>query len=99
MRILLNGALGALLLVLVQGPVSAQEPATGAKAAPSVERPAPSEARSLTPPGVYPKGGLSASDARKGYKPSFGAKPYRYFGRHGYGKAGISRFGQGKARN
>ena len=65
-----------------------------------VKRPASEKTspHSKSPPG-YPKGGLSAADARKGFKPSVGAKPYRYFGRHGYGKSGISRFGQGSKRH
>ncbi|MEM7222710.1 MAG: hypothetical protein AAF495_07015 [Pseudomonadota bacterium] len=93
-------ALGALLTVAIAShPAQAAEKHQNQPSiSSSAKVPAP-QAGNHGASGTYPKGGLSAADARKGFKPSFGAKPYRYFGRHGYGKFGISRFGQSKRRH
>ena len=98
-------ALGALLGFAVgTGPAAAEAHSDSAvRSATSAKSPAPLESgRGLQAPSASPatpKGGLGAAEARKGFKPSFGAKPYRYFGRHGYATFGISRFGQGASRN
>ena len=97
------GLMALMAIALSAGPGAAAETRTESAVTGSATAKSPSQlggGRALqSPTAGYPKGGLSAADARAGFKPSFGAKPYRYFGRHGYGTAGISRYGQGTKRN